>query len=112
MILDTTVPGGVLAANATFTVKVRDYYADGVLSQYEKHHTCQMNFTFSVETPLCTESFYDHCGTGSGSNGSFNFVNPPGADALEFPFFAYLDVWPCGAPAEESSWGAVKALYR
>ena len=112
MVFDTTVPGGVLGANATFTVKVRDYNGDGVLSQSEKHHACQMNFTFSVETPLCTDSFYDHCGTGSSSNGSFNFVNPPEADTLEFPFFAYLDVWPCGAPVEEGSWGTIKALYR
>jgi hypothetical protein len=112
MTLQTTSPGGDLAMNTSFTVLVRDYYADGLLSQYEKHHDCQMNFTFSVETPLCTGSFEDHCGTGSSSNGSFNFVNPPEEDALEFPFFGYLDVWFCGAPVEESTWGNIKALYR
>lgn len=112
MIFDTTVPGGVLGTNASFTVKVRDYYADGVLSQYEKHHSCQMAFTFSVETPLGTGAFEDYCGDGSSSNGSFNFVNPPTEDLLEFPFFGQLNVWFCGAPVEESTWGVIKALYR
>ena len=111
MTLDTTVPYGVLGMNASFTVQVRDYQVDGVLSQYEKHHSCQMIFTFSVETPLCTGAFEDHCGDGSGSNGSFNFVNPPAEDLLEFPFFCQLNVWYCGAPVEDSTWGTIKALF-
>ena len=110
--LDTSVPGGVLGMNTSFTVQVRDYYADGVLSQYEKHHSCQMAFTYSVETPLGTGAFTDYCGEGSGSNGSFNFVNPPAADQLEFPFFSQLNLWFCGAPVEDSTWGAIKALFR
>lgn len=112
MTLDTTTPGGVLGMNTSFTVKVRDYFADGLLSQDEKHHTCQMSFTFSVETPLGTGTFLDHCGDGSSSNGSFNFVNPPTEDLLEFPFFGQLNVWFCGAPAEDGTWGTIKALYR
>ncbi len=112
LILDTSVPGGVLGMNASFTVQVRDYYADGVLSQYEKHHSCQMAFTYSVETPLGTGAFMDYCGDGSGSNGSFNFVNPPTADQLEFPFFSQLNLWYCGAPVEDSTWGAIKTLFR
>jgi len=111
MILDRTDPVGVLWMNATFTVRVRDYYADGVLSQYEKHHSCQMSFLFSVETPLCTGTFEDHCGDGSSSNGSFNFVNPPTEDLLEDPFFAQFNVWFCGAPVEDSTWGTIKALF-
>jgi hypothetical protein len=71
-----------------------------------------MNFTFSVETPLCTGSFEDYCGFGSSSNGSFNFVNPPTPDELGFPFFGYLNVSHCGAPVEETSWGNIKALFR
>jgi hypothetical protein len=93
-------------------VQVRDYYADGILSQYEKHHSCQMALTYSVETPLGTGAFVDYCGDGSGSNGSFNFVNPPTADQLEFPFFNQLNVWFCGAPVEDSTWGAIKTLFR
>jgi len=112
MTLDATVPHGVLGMNASFTVQVRDYYADGILSQYEKHHSCQMAFTYSVETPLCTGAFEDYCGDGSGSNGSFNFVNPPTADQLEFPFFNQLNIWFCGAPVEDSTWGAIKTLFR
>ena len=111
MILDTTTPGGILGMNTSFTVKVRDYYADGVLSQYEKHHACQMAFTFSVETPLGTGTFEDYCGDGSSSNGSFNFVNPPAEDLLEYPFFGQLNVWFCGAPVEDSTWGTIKALF-
>ena len=112
MTLDTTVPGGILGMNVSFTVLVRDYYADGILSQYEKHHACQMNFTYSVEMPLGTETFADHCGDGSGSNGSFNFLNPPEPDTLEFPFFNQIQTWFCGAPVEEGTWGTIKALYR
>ncbi len=109
--LDTTTPGGLLVMNAPFVVQVRDYNGDGQLSQYEKHHTCQVSFTMSVETPLCTGSFNDYCGDGSGSTGFFNFVNPPDADELEL-FPVQLDVWYCGAPVEEGSWGTLKALYR
>jgi hypothetical protein len=39
-------------------------------------------------------------------------VNPPTPDTLEFPFFGYFNVSPCGAPVEEDSWGNIKALYR
>ena len=112
LILDTTTPGGILGLNTSFTVLVRDYYADGVLSQYEKHHSCQMNFTYSVEMPLGTGAFADNCGDGSGSNGSFNFLNPPTEDLLEYPFFNQLNIWFCGSPVEDSTWGNIKALYR
>jgi hypothetical protein len=111
-ILDTTTPGGVLGMNTSFTVQVRDYYADGLLSQYEKHHACQMVFTYSVEMPLGTGTFEDSCGDGSSSNGSFNFVNPPTEDQLGFPFFGQLNIWFCGAPTESGTWGNIKALYR
>ncbi len=112
MTLETTVPGGTLGMNAPFTVQVIDYEPDGVLSQYEKHHTCQVVFSFSVETPLGTGTFEDHCGNGSSSNGFFNFVNPPTADLLESPFECQLNVFYCGATMEESTWGVIKALYR
>ncbi|MFH1689084.1 MAG: hypothetical protein ABIE42_02465 [Candidatus Eisenbacteria bacterium] len=112
MVFDTTVPGGILGMNTSFTVQVRDYEVDGVLSQYEKHHSCQMAFTFSVEMPLGTGTFEDHCGDGSSSNGSFNFVNPPTEDLLEFPFVGQVNVWFCGSPVEEGTWATIKALYR
>jgi hypothetical protein len=110
--LDTTVPGGTLGMNTSFTILVRDYYADGILSQDEKHHDCQMNLTYSVEVTLGTGAFEDYCGDGSGSNGSFNFINPPDEDLLEFPFFNQINTWFCGAPVEDSTWGTIKALYR
>ena len=112
MILDTTVPGGILGMNARFSVQLMDFQTNGVLSQEEKHQACQMGFTFSVETPLGTETFEDYCGYGSSSNGSFNFVNPPAVDLLEFPFFGVLNVSYCGSPVEENTWGVIKALYK
>jgi len=107
----TSVPGGDLVTSASVTILVRDWYADGILSQSEKHHNCQVSMTLSVETPLCTGYFEDFCGTGSLGNGNnFNFVNPPTADDITFN--GQLEVWFCGAPVEGSTWGAMKALYR
>lgn len=101
---------GVLVFNATFVVLVRDYYADGLLSQYEKHHNSQVSMTLSVETPLCSGAFADYCGSGSGSSGNLNFVNPPTEDSILL--IEQLDVVYCGAPVDEGSWGTIKALYR
>jgi len=108
--LDTTYPGGVLVSNASFVVLVRDYYGDGELSQIEKHHACQVSMTISVETPLCTGYFVDYCGDGSLGAGNFNFINPPDPD--EITFFGQVQVWFCGAPVEDSTWGSIKALYQ
>jgi len=108
--LDTSAPGGELVSNASFVVLVRDYYGDGELSQIEKHHDCQVSMTISVETPLCTGYFEDYCGTGSLGAGDFNFVNPPDVD--EIMFFGQVQVWFCGAPVEDSTWGAIKTLFR
>lgn len=107
---DTAVPGGMLVSNASFIVLVRDYNGDGELSQYEKHHACQVSMTISVETPLCTGYFEDYCGNGSLGAGDLNFVNPPAFD--EIMFMGQVQVWDCGALVNESTWAAVKALYR
>jgi hypothetical protein len=106
----TSVPGGTLTTNASVTILVRDYNADGMLSQYEKHHDCQVAITVSVETPLCTGYFEDYCGNGSFGSGDLTFVNPPTADSIFLN--GQLMVNYCGSPVEHESWGAMKALFR
>jgi hypothetical protein len=106
----TTSPGGDLITSASVTVLIRDYNADGILQQSEKHHNSQVAITASVETPLCTGYFEDYCGNGSFGSGAFNFVNPPATDSIVLN--GQLQVIFCGAPVEESSWGAVKALFQ
>ena len=66
--------------------------------------------TVSVETPLCNGYFEDYCGTGSLGSGDFHFVNPPTADDIIIN--GQLQVWDCGSPVNDSSWGVIKALFR
>jgi len=106
----TTAPGGTLTTNASVTVLIRDYNGDMVLQQSEKHHNSQVAITVSVETPECTGYFYEYCGDGSFGSGVFNFVNPPAED--EITMNGQLQVNYCGAPVEDGSWGAIKALFR
>ena len=106
----TASPGGDLVTNASVTVLIRDYNADGVLQQSEKHHNSQVAITVSVETPLCTGYFEDYCGTGSLGTGNLNFINPPDEDAVQLN--GQLQVNYCGAPVDESSWGTIKTLFR
>lgn len=109
--LDVTDPvEGVLVFNVSLVVLIRDWYADGILQQNEKHHNSQVSMTLSVETPLCSGYFEDYCGDGSGSSGNFNFVNPPDTDSIMF--IAQLDVQYCGAPVGEERWATIKALFR
>jgi hypothetical protein len=107
--LHTDDPGGELVSNASFVVLMRDYNGDGVLSQSEKHHTCQLSMTCSVETPPCTGHFYDYCGNGSLGSGNFNFTNAPSADTMTL--VSQFKVWYCGTPVSRSSWGAIKARF-
>jgi hypothetical protein len=106
----TSVPGGDLVTTASVTILVRDYYADGILSQYEKHHDCQVAITVSVETPLCTDYFEDYCGNGSLGSGDLTFLNPPTEDSIFLN--GQLTVNYCGSPVEDETWGTIKALFR
>jgi hypothetical protein len=105
----TAVPGGDLVTNASVTVLIRDDNGDEMLQQSEKHGNSQVAITVSVETPLCTGYFEDYCGNGSFGSGNFNFVNPPTEDGIMFN--GQLQVFYCGSPVEESSWGTIKALF-
>jgi hypothetical protein len=108
--LESDLPVGSLVMSESLSVLVRDYDGDGVLSQSEKHHTCQISMTGSVESPLCTGHFTDYCGNGRLGAGDFNFVNPPYSDELTLT--AQIKVWYCGTAVIRSDWGAIKALFR
>jgi hypothetical protein len=109
---------GTLGGNVTIVVQVRDFVADGVLSQAEKDNNHGFNATFQISPSLGTGDFVNMCGTGSmaasaitgGDEKRFNFVDPPADDALEL--IGIMDIEPCPSPTDDSSWSTIKALYR
>ena len=107
---DTISPAGVIEGDITFSILVRDWYADGILSQQEKHHNLNLSATVSVNPGLGQGYFEDTCGHGSISSGNFNFVNPPLDDSLQI--VGQLQTYTCPSPVEEITWGAVKALFQ
>ena len=100
---------GVIAGDITFTILIRDWYADGILSQDEKHDSSNLSATLNINPGLGTGSFVNVCGHGSVSTGAFNFVNPPTDDSVQI--FGQLQTYTCPSPVEDISWGAIKALY-
>ncbi|MCD4690610.1 hypothetical protein K8S17_04035 [bacterium] len=100
---------GAIAGNASVVIMVRDWYADGILSQDEKHGSNQMTVTYILNPDAGTGAFADHCGNGSMSGGNFNFVNPPADDSINL--MGQFSAEFCGSPVEQSSWGVIKALY-
>jgi hypothetical protein len=106
---DTISPAGVIEGDITFSILVRDWYADGILSQQEKHHNLNLSATVSVNPALGQGYFAGTCGHGSISSGNFNFLNPPLDDNLQI--VGQLQTYTCPSPVEETTWGAVKALF-
>ncbi len=106
---DLVSPVGTVTGNASVVIMMRDWYADGILSQDEKHGSNQMTVTYILDPNACTGAFADFCGNGSMSGGNFNFINPPGDDSVNLmgQFSAVF----CGSPVDQSSWGVIKALY-
>ncbi|MFH1866230.1 MAG: hypothetical protein ABIK85_10130 [Candidatus Eisenbacteria bacterium] len=107
---DLVSPAGVLEGDITFSILVRDWYADEILSQQEKHDNLNMSSTVSVNPALGQGYFANTCGHGSVSSGNFNFHNPPMKDDLQI--VGQLQTYTCPSPVEDSTWGAMKALYR
>jgi hypothetical protein len=107
---DTTSPVGAMEGEITFQVLVRDWYADGNLSQQEKHHNLNMSATLNLNPSLGEGYFANTCGHGSVSSGNFNFHNPPMKDNLQI--VGQLQTYTCPSPVEETTWGMMKALYR
>ncbi|MBN2565458.1 MAG: hypothetical protein JXB46_07080 [Candidatus Eisenbacteria bacterium] len=106
---DLVSPAGVMEGDITFTVLVRDWYADGILSQSEKHRNLNLSATLSINPDLGTGEFEDLCGHGSVSSGNFNFVNPPTLDVLQL--VGQIQTYTCPSPVEDTTWGAIKALF-
>lgn len=109
-VFNSVSPVGVLEGDITFTILVRDWYADESLSQQEKHDNLNLSATVNVNPSLGTGYFVDTCGHGSISSGNFNFHNPPQKDNLQI--VGQLQTYTCPSPVEESTWGAMKALFR
>lgn len=107
---DSVSPVGVLEGDITFSILVRDWYSDGILSQSEKHDNLNMSATVNMNPALGQGYFVDTCGHGSVSSGNFNFHNPPMKDNLQI--VGQLQTYTCPSPVEDSTWGAMKALYR
>ena len=80
---NTTSPGGILAGDLDIVVLLRDYDADGILDQNEKHHNLQYSMTLEVDPIAGTGAFEAMSGSGSLSAGDFNFVNPPQTDTIQ-----------------------------
>lgn len=106
---DTSSPAGAIEGDISFSILVRDWYADGELSQQEKHDNLNLSATLNVNPELGEGYFYAMCGHGSVSSGNFNFVNPPLNDDLQI--IGQLQTYTCPSPVEETTWGAVKALF-
>jgi hypothetical protein len=113
-VFNTTAPvgwNGHLAGDMAITILIRDWYADGILSQGEKHkRNHQLSATFSVNPTLGTADFVNKCGNGSQSAGNFNFKNPPTLDSISGN--GQVTLQDCPSPVEGATWGAIKALYR
>lgn len=107
---DTISPTGAIEGDITFSILVRDWYADEILSQQEKHHNLNLSATLSVNPDLGEGEFEDLCGHGSVSSGNFKFVNPPLDNNLQI--VGQLQTYTCLTPVEETTWGAVKALFK
>jgi hypothetical protein len=101
---------GAIEGDATIQILVRDWYADGILSQDEKHHALNMSATLSVDPSLGEGYFASTCGHGSVSSGNFNFHNPPMDDSLQI--VGQLQTYTCPSPVEDETWGVIKAMYR
>jgi len=107
---DLTSPAGCVSGDISFVIMMRDWYADEILDQSEKHRNNQIAGTFILNPDQGTGFFTDHCGDGSMSAGNFNFVNPPLDDSVMF--MGQFSSEFCGSPVEDSSWGMIKALYK
>ena len=105
-----TTPSGHVEGTMAVVILIRDWYADGILSQNEKHRNNNLSGTFSVDPMLGTGYFFEKCGHGSFSTGNFNFVNPPLLDSITAT--GQMQIYACPSPVENETWGAIKALYR
>jgi hypothetical protein len=104
-----TTPTGVIAGDITFTIMIRDLVSDGILSQDEKHDPSNLSATLNVNPDLGTGAYEDMCGHGSMSTGAFQFINPPTLNSVQI--FGQIQLYACPSPVEDSTWGAIKALY-
>ena len=72
----TTSPGGILAGDASITVLVRDWNADGILDQNEKHDDLQCTMTVVADPLAGTGAFASANGWGSMTATSVPSMSP------------------------------------
>lgn len=101
---------GHVEGSIALVLVFRDWYADGILSQDEKHGTGSMNATFSLNPQEGTEAFLEICGHGSLGANNFQFVNPPDDDSISG--MGQFQTYECQSPVNDSTWGVIKSLYR
>lgn len=106
----TSADSGHVEGSIAIVLVLRDWYADGILSQDEKHGNGSLNATFSLNPQLGTDDFLELCGHGSLGANNFRFVNPPGDNSLSG--MGQFSTYECQSPVEDSTWGVIKALYR
>ncbi len=105
-----TSPAGYLTGSAAFTFMIRDDIPDRALSQSEKHGNNNLTATLVADPEAGEAEFDQQCGQAAIGSGDFNFVNPPADDMLFIN--GLIQTFICPSPAEDSTWGVIKALYR
>ena len=80
---DLTSPLGLVGGDGYIVVRIRDWDADGELSQGEKHDNLNMSGYFTLDPYSCTGDFAGNVGSVTMSSGNFRFVNPPQSNALQ-----------------------------
>jgi hypothetical protein len=104
--------GGHLGGSFRVTITIRDQDGDQVLDPVEKSANASMNGDSLHEADEGTGDFENLCGFGSMASTKFNFVYPPDDDELSFPGSGwYITTTTCQSPVEQTSWGAIKALF-
>ena len=94
-----------------FVVTILDSDGDGEVDQDElANQSVAANFHSHIEQ---SSGIYNGwCGTGTG-NGNLENFDPAMDDILTLPIGnLYLRDFSCAVPVEESTWGAVKTLYK
>jgi hypothetical protein len=105
-IVDNT-HGGVMNGVCSVEIQVQDLNNNGVLDPGE---FCDGSLAGLVIVIRDGEGFYDGmCGTGN-YFGTYVKNCPQTHETWNFDMYLYLD--DCSAPVQDSSWGAIKALYQ
>jgi hypothetical protein len=92
-------------------ITILDSDADGIVDQDDlANQTVAAQFHSHIEQS--EGEFAGHCGSGNG-NGNLENFDPDMDDLLTLPVGnLYIRDFSCAVPVEETTWGAVKILYR